>query len=129
MLKAYNPAAVAAPASAYSHGMEVPANARWLYVSGQVGVRPDGTLAEGFEAQADQALRNMMAVLAEAGMGAADLVRVNAYVTDAAHVKLIREIRARHFGDSKPASTLVVVAALAAPDWLFEVEAVAARVD
>lgn len=129
MLKAYNPDAVAAPASAYSHGMEVPANARWLYVSGQVGVRPDGTLAEGFEAQAEQALANMMAILAEAGMGAADLVRVNAYVTDAAHVKLIREIRARHFGESKPASTLVVVAALAAPDWLFEVEAVAAKAD
>jgi enamine deaminase RidA (YjgF/YER057c/UK114 family) len=53
-----NPAAIAAPASNYSHGVEHGASARRLLVSGQVGMRPDGSLAEGFEAQAAVAFDN-----------------------------------------------------------------------
>ena len=54
MLKTNNPSSVAPPAAMYSHSVEVPPNARWLFTAGQVGMRPDGTLAEGFEAQHEQ---------------------------------------------------------------------------
>ena len=123
------PAHIAPPASNYSHGIAVPPNARWLYVSGQVGVRPDGTMAEGIEAQADQAWQNLIAVVEEAGMTAADLVRTNAYIIHADQVAPLRAVRGKYLGDHEPASTLCVVAGLASPDWLFEIEAVAARVD
>jgi enamine deaminase RidA (YjgF/YER057c/UK114 family) len=107
--------------------VEAPAGARWLYVSGQVGVRPDGTMADGIDGQVDQAWANVMAILEAAGMDAGDLVRVNTYVTRPGHVTAVRQGRAKYLAGHRPASTLVVVAALAAPDWLFEVEAVAAR--
>jgi 2-iminobutanoate/2-iminopropanoate deaminase len=127
MNKRVMPTTIAPPASNYSHGIEVPPDARWLYVSGQVGVGPDGVMAEGIEAQADQAWKNLIAVLEEAGMSAADLVRVNAYITNSEHVGALRQVRLRYLDGHEPASTLAVVAALASPEWLFEIEAVAAR--
>lgn len=54
MLKTRNPSTVAPPAAMYSHSVEVPPNARWLFTAGQVGVRLDGSIAEGFEAQHNQ---------------------------------------------------------------------------
>ena len=68
MLKTSNPLTVAPPAAMYSHCVEVPPNARWLFTAGQVGVRPDGTIVEGFEAQHDQIWRNTLAILDDAGM-------------------------------------------------------------
>ena len=59
MLKVITPTTIAPPASNYSHAIEAPPNARWLYVSGQVGVRPDGTMAEGIDDQAHQAWANL----------------------------------------------------------------------
>ena len=127
MLKAYNPATMAAPFGAYSHAVEVPPSARWLYVSGQVGVMPDGAMAEGIEGQVDWTFRNLIAALEAAGMDTGDIVRLNQYLTRQADVGPLRTVRARHMGDARPASTLVVVAALASPDWMVEVEAVAAK--
>ncbi|MFI4988414.1 MAG: RidA family protein [Alphaproteobacteria bacterium] len=127
MPKHLNPAAIAKPAGRYSQAVEVPPNARLLYIAGQVGVTPDGTTLEGFAAQADQAWRNLIAVLEAAGMGASDLVRVNYYLTDAANVALARTVRDRYIKDPPPAATLAIISALASPAWLFEVEAVAAK--
>jgi len=128
MLKLSNPPTVCAPFSRYSQAVEAPAGLRWLHVSGQVGVRPDGTLAgTGFAAQAEQAWNNLLAVLAAAGMGPADLVKVNVFLTRPGDVAESRRIRDAALGGAEPASTLAVVAGLARPDWLFEVEAVAAR--
>jgi enamine deaminase RidA (YjgF/YER057c/UK114 family) len=67
----HNPSTVAPPFGAYSHAIEVPPGARWLYVSGQVGVQPDGTLGADAAAQIEWAFRNLVAVLEAAGMGAA----------------------------------------------------------
>ena len=128
MLKLSNPPTVSAPFSRYSQAVEAPAGSRWLHVSGQVGVRPDGALAgPGFAAQAEQAWRNLLAVLADSGMGPADLVKVNVFLTRPGDVAESRRIRDTALGGAEPASTLAVVAGLARPDWLFEVEAVAAR--
>jgi enamine deaminase RidA (YjgF/YER057c/UK114 family) len=127
MLKAHNPAIIAPPFSDYSHGVEVPAGARMLYVSGQLGVAPDGSVPEDFPAQADQAFRNVLAVLEAAGMAAHDLVRVNTYLTDSADIGGYREIRDRHLAGHKAASTMIVTSALAQPEFRIEVEAVAAQ--
>jgi enamine deaminase RidA (YjgF/YER057c/UK114 family) len=123
----HNPSTVAPPFGAYSHAIEVPPGARWLYVSGQVGVQPDGTLGADAAAQIEWAFRNLVAVLEAAGMGPADLVRLNQYLTRAEDAPLLRQVKAQVIGDVRPASTLVLVAGLASPDWRVEVEAVAAK--
>lgn len=126
MIKTYNPADVAPPFSSYSHAAEAPAEWRWLHVSGQVGVTPAGTLLEGFEAQVAQTWKNIRAVLADAGMGPADIVKANVFITDQSQVPASREARDAALDGARPASTLFVVAALAHPDWLVEIEVIAA---
>lgn len=128
MLTTRNPKTIAAPFSDYSHGVEVPAGARWLYVSGQLGMAPDGATPADFTGQADQAFRNVMAVLEDAGMGPHDLVRINAYLTDRADIPQYRVVRDRHLDGHKAASTMIVISALAAPQFSIEIEAVAAKV-
>lgn len=128
MLTTRNPTTIAPPFSDYSHGVEAPAGARWLYVSGQLGVAPDGTMPADFTGQADQAFRNVMAVLEDAEMGPHDLVRINAYLTDTADITQYRVVRDRHLDGHPAASTMIVISALAAPQFRIEVEAVAAKV-
>ncbi len=74
----------------------------------------------------ETAWRNVLGLLASAGMGPADLVKVNAYLRRAEDTGLYREVRERMLGGAEPASTLIVISALAHPDWLVEIEAVAA---
>ena len=63
MLVTRNPDTVAAPGGLYSHSVEIPPNARWLVLAGQVGVKPDGTMADGIEAQDEQIWKNVVAIL------------------------------------------------------------------
>jgi enamine deaminase RidA (YjgF/YER057c/UK114 family) len=126
-LTVHNPRTAAAPLGAYSNGISAPASGRWLYVAGQVGVEPDGCLASGFGAQADAAWRNLVAVLADGGMAVADLVKVTHYLLSRDDLADYNAVRSRHLGAARPASTLVVVASLARPEWRIEVEAVAWR--
>ena len=127
MLHLFNPATICKPFSRYSHGALVEGQMRWLHISGQVGARPDGTLEQGFEAQAKLAWANLIAVLEAGGMARSDLVKVNVLLTRAGDVPASRKIRDEALQGAAPASTLAVISALAHPDLLFEVEAVAAR--
>jgi 2-iminobutanoate/2-iminopropanoate deaminase len=123
-----NPDAVHQPLGKYHHSVAVPANAEWLVISGQVGAARDGTMASGVGAQTEQALRNILACLEANGMSKADLVKVTIYLTDARFIGEYRAARSNVLGDDTlPASTLVIVAGLATPDILVEVEAWAAR--
>jgi enamine deaminase RidA (YjgF/YER057c/UK114 family) len=127
MLKHYKPDNVAPPFSRYSHAVEAPAAARWLHVSGQIGVKPDGTIAEGAEAQLEQAWRNIFAILEAAGMTKRDLVKTTTFLAPhAADVGLARRVRERMLEGAEPASTLIFVPGLARPDFLIEIEAIAA---
>jgi enamine deaminase RidA (YjgF/YER057c/UK114 family) len=126
MLKRHNPATVAAPFSLYSQGVEAPAKARWLVISGQVGVTPEGEVLMGARAQIEQAWRNVLNVLQAAGMGPHDLVKVTIFLIDRAHLQILREVRDAMLQGAAPASTLIYVAGLASPDWLVEIEAIAA---
>ncbi|WP_343714642.1 RidA family protein [Inquilinus sp.] len=124
----HNPAAIAAPArNLYAHAVAVPAGSRHLYIAGQVGTRPDGTIAPDLEGQVEQIMANIRAILADAGMGFGDIVKINAYCLAAEDIVTYAGIRNRHFAGSPPATTAVVVSGLADPGWLVEVDAVAAK--
>ena len=128
-MKYHNPTGIAPPMNKYSHGVEAPPDARWVYVSGQVGVKPDGTTQLTSIGQARQAWVNMVAVLEEAGMGMEDVVRINGYVTGPEAMAAFREVRNEMVGDQDyPASTLIQIAGLAEPAWIIEIECVAAKV-
>jgi 2-iminobutanoate/2-iminopropanoate deaminase len=126
-MKTYTPDTVAAPAGPYSHGVEIPANARVLYLAGQIGNARDGTLPADVEGQADQCWKNIKAVLAAAGMGVEHLVKCTHFLTRAEDVAAYGKVRTRHLGEARPASTLLVISALARPGMLVEVEAIAAK--
>jgi enamine deaminase RidA (YjgF/YER057c/UK114 family) len=128
MLKRHNPPAVHAPVGKYSHAVEARPGGRWVFISGQVGIRKDGSIAAGAEAQCEQAWNNVIAALGAVGMGANDIVKLNAYVTRPDVVPSYRAARDRIVGTApSPASTLVVVAALVDPALLVEIECVAAK--
>lgn len=119
---------IQAPTSAYSHAVEVPAKSRLLFISGQISVAPDGSCSKDFATQARQCWRNLTAVLASAEMDLSDVVRVQAFVTDGKYLAEYRKIRNEMVGAARPAHTLIVVTELGRPEWLVELEAVAAKV-
>lgn len=130
MIRAFNPPDVAPPASRYSHCVEVTGAARWLYISGQVGVACDGVVRDGMAAQLDQCFANIEAALHAAMMTKENLVKITVYVT-VGGVESLTAYRTRrdHWlgpNGHAPAGTYVVVSELASPKFLVEVEAVAA---
>lgn len=125
---ARNPRAVSGPDGLFSHGIEVPPGARWLYTTGQVGVDADGRIAGGIREQCELAWTNILMILADADMDVRDLVRVNAFVTDRSYIEPYRITRDALLKPPYPASTVLVVAELALPEFLVEIDAVAARV-
>ncbi len=98
-----------------------------IYVSGQVAYDPDGNLVgEGdMKAQTRQVFENIRTVLESAGSSLKDIVKINTYITDGSKFMDMLAARSEVFGDDPPASTAVVVAALAFPGLLIEVEAIA----
>jgi len=126
-MKTYNPATVPVPTAPYSHGAEIPAGSRLLYISGEVGVARDGSVPPDIKGQAELVWKHILAVLAEAGMGVENLVKLNHYLTKAENIPAYGEVRTRFLGAARPASTMVVVTRLVDPSWLVEVEAVAAK--
>ena len=121
-----NPSQIALPGGRYSHAVEVPPNARWLHISGQVGTAPDGSVPADIEAQAANCWRNIKGILESAAMTMDDVVKVTVFLTSEANIGPYRAARDRLMGAARPASTLVVVSSLVRPEWLCEVEAVAA---
>lgn len=127
MNRPHNPQGVHAPLSLYAHGIEVPAGARWLHISGQIGMGPDGKVGQTFEEQVEIAWSNLTAILKSAGMGVGDLVKVTTFLTRREDIKANRAARDRHMAGAKAASTMVLISGLAMPELLIEVEAHAAK--
>ena len=124
----HNPAGMAPPTkNLYAHGVEVPDGARRLYVAGQVGVRPDGTMPETLEEQTEQMMENFRMILASAGMSFEDIVKINAYCLKPEDIITYAGLRNRHFSGNPPATTAGVVAGLALPEWKIEADLIAAR--
>lgn len=123
----FNPNTVAPPVGPYTQAGWVRAGSDLLYIAGQVGLRVDGTLPEGIDAQAEEAFANIARVLQGAGLTPANLVKINTYLVSGQPVTAVRAGRQKAFGDARPASTLVYVPQLVELKYLIEVEAVAAR--
>ncbi|MCJ9701502.1 MULTISPECIES: RidA family protein [unclassified Bradyrhizobium] len=122
----HNPATVNAPAGGYSMGLELKQHRRLLFISGQVPEGSDGAVPEGFEAQCEQAWRNVKEVLAAAGLSVAHLVKVTTFLTGRNQVVTNRTIRRAVLGDHQPALTVVIVETVDSK-WLLEIEAIAAE--
>ncbi|MCC5974675.1 MAG: RidA family protein [Rubellimicrobium sp.] len=130
-MKALFPPSISPPFARYAHGVELPAGARLVVTSGQLALLPDGTVPDGAEAQARQCFAQCAAILAEAGMGPGDTVRINAFVTDRAHMAGYMAARDAWLAgvERLPASTLVIVSGFTRPEFVVEVEVTAAKPD
>jgi 2-iminobutanoate/2-iminopropanoate deaminase len=118
-----NPSTVVKPASAYAQAVVHDASAKRIVVSGQLGLRPDGTLEVGLEAQMERAWLNVFAILASAGFDKGHLIRATIYVTEPGQVAVYRRVRDRVMNGIIAANTYIQVAGLASPDFLVEIEA------
>ena len=126
MRKVLQPESIPDPRPRYSQGI-LAEGKRLLFIAGQTAVDAGGNVVGKGDAaaQAEQVLKNMKAVLDEAGASFADLVKITTYITDARYRDDINPARLKYMGDHPPGSTLVVVAGLANPDFLVEIEAIA----
>jgi len=117
------------PNPRYSHAVAA-SGKRTIYTAGQVAVDRNGALVGGNDlaAQTAQAMRNVGLALAAAGASYKDIVKLTTFVVNyrPEHRTIVGSARASFFADgSPPASTLIGVAALALPEWLVEIEAIA----
>jgi len=122
-----NPPTLATPPG-YTHVVAV-TNARMIYVAGQVALDAAGQLVGpgDFRAQAAQVFENLKAALEAVGACFDDVIKLNIYVVDIAHLPVLREIRGAYINTQRPpASTAVQVSSLAREEFLLEIEAVAA---
>ncbi|MGY6548134.1 MAG: RidA family protein [Roseinatronobacter sp.] len=122
-----SPPALSPPFARYSHGICTPLSGSLVVTSGQLAMRADGTIPAGSEAQATLCFANIRAILSEAGAGPEHVLRVNAFVTDRAHMAGYMAARDAFFADvgTPPASTLVIVSGFTLPEFLVEVEVLA----
>jgi 2-iminobutanoate/2-iminopropanoate deaminase len=121
-----NPNTISAPNGTYSHGVLLSPKMQTLFIAGQVAIRPDGVVPATLEEQSEVVWKNVVAILESAGMTITNLVKINTYLTNAESFARFAPIRTKYLQDHRPASTLVVVSALADPRFLVEVEGVAA---
>ncbi len=126
MRKELSPKSIPDPRPRYTQGI-LAEGKRLLFIAGQTGVDADNNVVGKGDvaAQTEQVLKNMKAVLDEAGASFADIVKITTYITDPRFRDGLNPARLKYFGDNPPASTLVVVSGLADPDYLVEIEAIA----
>lgn len=122
-----NPAGVHAPLGLYSHTVTVPAGTQLIFISGQVGMRPDGTTPATMAEQADQVFANIITLLNAHGLEATSIIKLTTFMVAGHDGDAVRAARRKHLGQHRPASTAVFVSQLVEPAWFVEVEAVAAK--
>ncbi|WP_176458304.1 RidA family protein [Rhodococcus sp. WWJCD1] len=126
-MKPWNPTSVPAPIGKYSHLIEVDSAPRWIFISGQVGVRTDGSVADTMHTQTLQAFANIDALLDEMNAGPGHIVRLLTFAVGVDDVpdfyRARDEVYARWFPDGLYCGhSLAVVAALARPEIVVEIE-------
>ena len=127
MVERYDVEGVRSPGGRYSHVGHIGPNAELFHLAGQTGVAPDGTVGDGIAEQSALVYRNIATVLEQCGMGLENLVKVTTFLTDPDDIDAWRAEQKKAFGDVVPASTLLIVSRLARPEFLVEVEAIAAK--
>lgn len=118
-----------APPPGYTYVVETSGPSRTIYIAGQLGLDLDNKLvgaAGDFRAQCERAFENLGHALASVNASISDVVKINNYLVDMAHIGIFREVRDEFLNaEMPPASTTVAIAQLARPGALFEIEAIA----
>ncbi|MUZ72827.1 RidA family protein [Agrobacterium vitis] len=127
MKKTFNPPSVRRPFGNYNHGLLVPAGASLLVTSGQLGIGVDDSIPNDLESQAVLCFEAIGAILVEAGMSYADVIRISGFVTRREDFAPYMAVRDRYTLEPKPVSTLLIVAGFTRPEFLVEVEVTAAK--
>lgn len=125
MKESRNPEAIHPPLAAYAHQIEITGAQRWLMLSGQVGMQPDGTLPDDPVRQFEIALNNILANLKAANMQIKDLVKLTLYLVDPIEAGIRAELLSGWLQGHEPCMTLIYVAALASPKIKVELDAMA----
>jgi enamine deaminase RidA (YjgF/YER057c/UK114 family) len=118
---------VASQIGSYSDAVEVEPDLRWLMTSGTPGLSATGDLPGDIAGQAEIAWQHVVRMLDRAGMAATDVVKVTQYLTRAEDIPAYVKVRSRFLGEARPVFMLLVVSQLVRPEFLVEVEVVAAR--
>jgi enamine deaminase RidA (YjgF/YER057c/UK114 family) len=117
---------VARQIGAYSDAVETGTNLRWLFTSGTPGLSAAGDLPQDISGQAEIAWAHILHMLERTGMTVADVVKVTQYLTRAEDIQAYGIVRTRFLGNVRPASMLLVIRQLVRPEFLVEIEVVAA---
>jgi len=115
------------PVGVFSQATVIEAQGRFVFVSGMTARRPDGSIAGigDIEAQTRQVCENIKAAVEGAGGKLDDVCRVDVYVRNMEHFKIIHKVRSEYFKPPLPASTMVEVTKMVSPDYLIEINAIA----
>lgn len=124
--KALLPDSVPAPVGNYSQGLEIPADSRILFISGQIPETLTGDVPPTFEAQCNLVWDHILSILRAADMSVTDLVKVTTFLTDREYADVNSRVRRERLGSHAPALTVIVAQTLDSR-WLLEIEAMAAR--
>jgi 2-iminobutanoate/2-iminopropanoate deaminase len=120
------PTRIHPPFAPYNHGILVPEGQQLVFCSGQLGIDASKVVPPDCGGQTRICFDNIAAILAEAGMTLANVVRINAFVTGREHLADYMAVRNGLFSEPYPASTLMIVAGFARPEFVVEIEAIAA---
>jgi 2-iminobutanoate/2-iminopropanoate deaminase len=112
-----NPSCVHAPLGLYSHTVSVPEGTELLFISGQLGVRPDGTTPSTIAEQADQVFSNIIALLQAHGLGPTDIIKLTTFMVAGQDGDAVRAARLKHLGSHRPASTAIFVQPYSCQSW------------
>jgi 2-iminobutanoate/2-iminopropanoate deaminase len=123
-----NPKTISKPFSNYAHVVTVEGAKKLVFCAGQVAADVDGTVLppDDFYAQAKLVMKNLKNALAAGGAKLSDVTKVTIYICNPHDVPKARGILSDYFGETPPASTLCILRGLANPNFLLEIEAVAA---
>lgn len=121
-----NPPNVHSP-TGYSHTAVVPAGTELIFLSGQVGIKPDGSVPATLEEQSVEMFNNIQSLLLAHGLDASAIVKITLFVVAGQDIRIVRSARARLLGDHKPTSTAVFISQLVDPKLLVECEVIAAK--
>ena len=125
-MKHITPPGIRAPFARYSYGVEIPPGHRILVCSGQLGISAADQVPPTIEEQTHLCFRNIGVVLEAAGFAFSNVVRINAFVVSREHLKGYMTVRDLYIADPPPASTLMIVSGFSRPEFLVEVEVIAA---
>lgn len=128
MKRVFNPSSVRAPFGNYNHGLLVPPGASLLVTSGQLGIGVDDSIPADVTGQAELCFEAIKAILDDAGMTFADVIRISGFVTKREDFAAYMAVRDRYTLEPKPVSTLIVVGGFTRADFLVEVEVTAAKI-